>query len=284
MLIEDHAYFDDKSLFHGHLPLIMGTRLDLVASGLPEDASLLIWMKICSMMERLDGIFDRFSPGSEVTFLNRHRRLDGADGAGGRKASPEMIEAVRLGMDYNVRTCGLFDITRGYADCISVTDSSVSLAGEDATLDFGGFAKGYAARKIEILLREAGVTSALLDFGGSTILAVGSHPCGNCWKVNVADPFDRGDVKCIELRDNALSTSGNTPLYSGHIIDPRSGERINGRQTVMATSPDPLDAEILSTAMMMATESERNEILKHFEDAHLVIARMEEQPARQASI
>ena len=65
---------------------------------------------------------------------------------------------------------------------------SVRFDGEETSLDFGGFAKGYALKKIGVLLREAGVGSAFVDFGNSSILGIGRHPYGPCWRVSLPDP------------------------------------------------------------------------------------------------
>ena len=52
-------------------------------------------------------------------------------------------------------------------------------------IDLGAVAKGYASDRLAALLRENGVTSALIDLGGN-IGCVGSKPDGPfelwCWK------------------------------------------------------------------------------------------------------
>lgn len=58
------------------------------------------------------------------------------------------------------------------------------------------------------------------------------------------------------LCNEALSVSGNSPGYCGHILNPISGEACCDRRLVVARCPDPLDAEVISTAIMVGDASE----------------------------
>lgn len=97
-------------------------------------------------------------------------------------------------------------------------------------VDLGGIAKGWAADRAADLLREHGVTSALLDLGGN-ITVLGNKPDGSRWRVAVRDPEDTSRQVCIlSLSDRTLSTSGGYERYfeAGgvtyhHIIDPATG-------------------------------------------------------------
>ena len=90
------------------------------------------------------------------------------------------------------------------------------------------------------------------------------HPC---WKVGVTNPYGPGAVDEWDLVDTSLSTSGNTPGYDGHIVNPATGERVSGRRMVSVRCPDPLDAEVLSTALMLATPSDEKSLASAFPDA-----------------
>ena len=62
-----------------------------------------------------------------------------------------------------------------------------------------------------------------------------------------------------------MSTSGNTPEYRGHIINPRTGERLMSDRTAVIITPDALDAEILSTVWIIAEEDEKKKISSRFD-------------------
>ncbi len=164
--------------------------------------------------------------------------------------SVELAEIVKQAEDYKRHTLGLFDI--------------VDAQGK---LDFGGMAKGWALKVLEKILRRNDVKSAFVDFGGSSILGVGSHPYGDSWKVGVVNPFNGEVIREVELVDKSMSSSGNTPTYSGHIRNPLTGEIVDSKALVTVVSNSPLDAEVLSTALMVASEDERKQIQENFPDS-----------------
>ena len=67
------------------------------------------------------------------------------------------------------------------------------------------------------------------------------------------------------LKNTSLSTSGNSPNYTNHIVRPGSGQKNNERKLVCVVSGNPVDAEVLSTTLMVATEQEQERILQNFE-------------------
>ena len=50
-------------------------------------------------------------------------------------------------------------------------------------LDLGAVGKGYASDEVAALLREEGITSALLDLGGNIVM-IGSRPDGSDWRLD----------------------------------------------------------------------------------------------------
>ena len=47
MLNNEIEYFPEAAMFHGHIPLIMGTKLDLIAIGASKENSSRIWDWLC---------------------------------------------------------------------------------------------------------------------------------------------------------------------------------------------------------------------------------------------
>src|SRR5262249_15168990 len=66
--------------------------------------------------------------------------------------------------------------------------STVRFAREGVMIDLGAIGKGYAIASAAEVLREAGVTSAILHGGTSTVYALGSPPGEEFWKVAIARP------------------------------------------------------------------------------------------------
>ncbi|MDY3014213.1 MAG: FAD:protein FMN transferase [Evtepia sp.] len=75
-------------------------------------------------------------------------------------------------------------------------------------IDLGSVAKGYVGRQAAQLLREHGVTSALLNLGGN-IQAIGSKPDGTLWKIAVQDPNGGAPILVLSVQDQAVVTSGD---------------------------------------------------------------------------
>lgn len=239
-------YIKEGSIFHGEIPYVMGTRFELLAVGVSEEKMMEIWDVLCLRAFNLDKMLNRFDDQSEVSNLNM------LDNPLEMQRSSELDEIVNVANHYYEMTLGLFDIVS-----------------YDGKLDFGGIAKGYFLRICNELLRSKDVKCAFMDFGNSSILGIGSHPYGDAWKVGIIEPYTRKAIGEVSLVDRAMSTSGNSPQYSSHIRNPRNGESCKGRKLVTVLSDDPLDAEVLSTALILANEDEKKTILSNFPDAEL---------------
>src|SRR5262249_28184538 len=117
---------------------------------------------------------------------------------------------------------------------------TVQLLKPGMQLDLGGIAKGYSADEALAVLRKNGITRALVAAGGD--IAVGDAPPDvDGWKIGIApleDP-DKKPTRYLILQNAAMSTSGDAEQYveiSGkrysHIVDPRTGIGLVGRQSV----------------------------------------------------
>ena len=140
----------------------------------------------------------------------------------------------------------------------------ISFSNFSVTLDFGGFAKGYALKKIQEILLRGNIENAFVDFGNSSIMGIGHHPYGDCWKVSLQNPYTQQTLDEFCLTDNTLSTSGNTEQYTGHIINPLTGIYNEQKKVTSILSDNPLDAEILSTVWMIADDQQREQINENF--------------------
>lgn len=253
-MIENRTdWHEAGSLFHGVVPRVMGTRLEVLMVHPDIEMLSRLWRDVACLLESMDRVFDRFAPDSEVSRLNSRSR-DIAD------ISPVMEDALRLCGDYYERTLHLFDVTLGHFRDITVGAGKVIFRNPMVRLDFGGFAKGYALRSVRRLLAANGVKNAFVDFGGSSIIGMGHHPYGDCWKVGFDSPETGVRLRDFRLYDSSLSTSGNTPSYSGHIINPLTGVANRRKMAATVVAGDSLDAEVLSTVWMIASPEQRRQI------------------------
>jgi thiamine biosynthesis lipoprotein len=140
------------------------------------------------------------------------------------------------------------------------------------SIDLGGFGKGFAIERLAANLRSQGVEQAFLSFGESSITALGSHPHGPAWPVGIANIFQPSEtVHTFHLRNASLSSSGTAPFNRltgpqifGQIIDPRNGHPLEGYRTISVVSPGGLEAEVLSTALLVTPEQDRAALISGF--------------------
>ena len=126
-------------------------------------------------------------------------------------------------------------------------------------IDLGAVGKGYAGDEAAQILRERGITAALLDIGGN-IQAIGTKPDGSDWRVGLKDPFSGGVLGIIQVSDVAVVTSGNYErFFTGedgivywHIIDPATGHPVeNGIASVSVIASEGKLCDALSTALFV---------------------------------
>lgn len=272
-------YDEGLGLFAGRIPLTMGTRMEFLCTDVPREQAERVWEEIARRTDDLSRMLNRFDPGSEVSRWNAGR----SEG----KMSKDLQAILEAAEVMRGRTGGLFDVCYGWHGRMAGSHSPAGRGTlEDLfhrKLDFGGIAKGWALREAGEFLEKEGIENAWLDFGGSSILARGRHPGGDCWKVSFPNPW-AGDPRSrsvwtgdtldvFSLRDSSLSTSGNRPGYSGHIVNPLTGAAEDSPKLVSVISPDPLEAEVLSTAAMIADEGQLQQLRKAFPTAKINLYR-----------
>ena len=144
------------------------------------------------------------------------------------------------------------------AEHIKIENSTVTLD-DNTSLDLGGIAKGYASHKAAEILKDNGVTSALMSLGGN-VRAVGSKPDGESWSVAITDPDDNSkSIGTRKISDKAVVPAGgyhryfdeNGQIYH-HIIDTKTGYPADsGLKSVTIVSDDDALADALSTALFV---------------------------------
>lgn len=179
----------------------------------------------------------------------------------------ELFFCLELCENLRKATCGYFDIAalsqsrERPAYRFSLSEHKASRVSAEILLDLGGFAKGYAAEKVrKFLCEEEEVTDALVNFGNSTVVGIGHHPLGDCWKIS---PVGQED-KYFQLKDSALSVSGISSDGRRHIVDPITMTCPEKSSSLAVTGKSALICEILSTALYAAPEDLHKKILDNF--------------------
>ena len=137
-------------------------------------------------------------------------------------------------------------------------DGTYAALPEGMEIDLGSVAKGCTGWWLAWLLKQDGVTSALLDLGGN-IQAVGAKPDGSPWRVGIRDPEGDGNLGIVEVVDQAVITSGGYERYFEedgvrywHILDPRTGRPAHsGLMSVTVAGDIGAVCDALSTALFV---------------------------------
>lgn len=268
------ASFDHPPLYR-EVRYVMGTLLDISLYHHDAGAARKSLDEAFSVAQRLDNLLSNYKPQSDINRLNQKA------GRGRVKVTPELYEFLEAAKSLSQRTGGAFDITVGplmnlwrdahhrgeipsfdslraaqarvgYHHLVLHPDLEVELSQEGMEIDTGGIGKGYAVDKILRLFRNYGVTRALINFGHSSIYAMGSPPQAHAWTLLLQFPNQR-PLGLLELKDQALSasdTSGRSleiaGIKYGHIVDPLSGIPITERVQTVVLAPSATEAEVLS--------------------------------------
>lgn len=130
-------------------------------------------------------------------------------------------------------------------------------------IDLGGIAKGTALERIRQLLGRRGIRDALVDLGGSSVLALGERPLPQggrrAWRIGIKAPRAEGVLALLSLANGeAAATSGDyARAYDRdgrrfhHVLDPRSGQPSGATAGVTVVARDAELADAAATALMV---------------------------------
>ena len=245
----------------------------------------------------VDAMLSCYNENSEISAINRAKANEPVS------VSEECFLLIKRALSLSKATGGAFDITLkpvtdewdfggspkvpkdenlekalksvGYQYVLlDESKKTVTLLKENMALDLGAIAKGYAADEAMEVLKNAGVSSAVLDFGGN-VVTIGEMPL-SLWEsiktfrknrpftIGIQDPEKpRGTVlKTVTAASSpcAVVTSGgyerffteNGKTYH-HILDPETGRQPThnlASVSVVASCSETADA--LSTALFVS--------------------------------
>lgn len=278
----------------------MGTRFDFLTYGLDEDFFSTAKSFIINELDRIEQKFSRFDEMSEIFRINTlaatepiitdaetisllslcqeyylktnnlfditigkfTNKIIDDDQTEDEKASALSTEIMNASNSYPTGTDKII---------IDLKKSTVRFSNPILSIDLGGIGKGYALERIKQYCTANRITNALISFGESSITTLGTHPHGDYWPIGIQNAYSSGSpIHTFRLNNNSLSTSGNTPNNrikfgnNGHILNPLTGEFQTESKTVSVVTNSPLDAEVLSTSLFIATDNDKAEIISRF--------------------
>lgn len=161
---------------------------------------------------------------------------------------------------------------------VKLEENSVTIP-KNMHIDLGAVGKGYTGDLITEVLKENGVTSALLDLGGN-IQTVGTKPDGTDWKLGLRSPFDEGSFATLEISDCAVITSGGYERYFvgedgetyWHILDSETGKPAHsGLISVTIVGKEGRLCDALSTSLFIMGLDKATKLWKQRDDFEMVL-------------
>jgi thiamine biosynthesis lipoprotein len=264
----------------------MATRFEIVLYGKDAVSLRAAGEEALDEIERLEAKLSLYRSDSEVSHLNARAAREPV------RVSSELFQLLEQARELSRETEGAFDITvaplmRAWSflgssggvpepallenalQCVGMKhlqfnpdNNSVRFGRAGVMIDLGAIGKGYAIERAARILRETGVTSALLHGGTSTTFAIGTPPGEPSWKVAIGRPaHDAPDgqtlVAIVPLSDSSLSVSavwGKSFRHEGktygHVIDPRTGHPASNAVLAAVTVDSPTESDALSTALL----------------------------------
>jgi len=265
--------------------MAMGTRMDAVLTAVDTATSRFVLAEMAAEVEALEDALSTYRPSSALSALNRHL-----------VTNTEAVIDDSIVFDTLCYAEDMFQLTRGHFDCalgcfsevykkqrtcsaqdrarlsklsgmqnvvIDRQEQRLSIAKPGLKFDFGGLGKGVALNKCRAILERLDVDNALLSFGDSAILALGSHPHGDHWPINIPHPLIPGEsLKTVELRNQSLALSSNIKNQGAsrvkpsvdlnpHIVNPLTGQPITRFKTTSVVTDNAAIGEALSTALLV---------------------------------
>ena len=230
---------------------------------------------------RLEKIFSLYRDDSQLVRLNRSGRLS--------RPSADLLALLSQSREIHALTQGAFDpsiqpLWQAYANhftqqphsesappdavlqrALGLVDfnqvhfdqAAVAFARPGMALSFNGIAQGYITDRITEMLREAGLTRALVDMGEIRALNTQDDAV---WQAGIRNPDNEEAVLLnVPLHNRALATSGGYGTVMDeagrftHLFNPKNGSSSPRYRSVSVMAPAAAAADALSTAFSVSS-------------------------------
>jgi FAD:protein FMN transferase len=269
----------------------MGTLFRIQLYAPSKDAAETAALAAFKRVADLNRVCSDYLPNSELTKLCQ---------AGSMRVSVDLFQVIEKAQFIARSTAGAFDITAGHmtnqwrrakrkgslptaSDMakaraltgfqwikLDISSHTVTLMKAGMQLDLGGIAKGYAADAALKVLRQQGLSMAVVAASGD--ISVGEPPPNDDkgWDIAVRT-FESEEatdtLRHVKLKNCGISTSGDLHqsieiegVKYSHIVDVRTGLGLTQRIACSVIASDATTSDALATAMCVLGETEGKRI------------------------
>lgn len=190
------------------------------------------------------------------------------------KIVKNLSEKVNFLFDISVGTykhCYMYKDLKSFESCMqklqnksgfdswNINKNYIEFTHKQTKLDLGGVIKEFAVDEAVSILKQNGIYSAIINFGGD-LFALGSKPSGELFTIGVKNPKNKEqNLLNIQIKDQALTTSAN--YERSYDIEDKNFSHIlsqkqNSKDLLSATiiSESVLKSGIYSTSFMIDTD------------------------------
>jgi FAD:protein FMN transferase len=241
---------------------LCGGEIEIALYDVDESLANHVLEKVYDEGLRLQKIFNFFDSKSELSMLNRKRKMN---------VSKEMLEVLKMCLPYCEITSGKYDIAKGkqikerksgkeitnlkcsYKD-ILIEKNTITLNNDNLLIDLGSVAKGYIGDALANFLKEEGIESAYIDLRGDLIIFGKTKE-----KIAIQHPRQKNKTLfSFETANAAIATSGDYSQYYG---DYEKSHIVGKKDIISATviAETLAEADILATCIMVCGTESLNE-------------------------
>jgi thiamine biosynthesis lipoprotein len=277
---------------------IMGTVFEIAAYDQTLEHASVALENAFQEIVRVDNLLSNYKTDSALSSLNRSAHFHA------EKVPSDLYRVVEESVRFSTLSGGKFDISIaplvdlwkaaiagegapspakqqaaracvGYEKIELTPPDQITFHSSCMRLDLGAIGKGYAVDRAAEILRSWGISNALINAGGSTIVAMGSPPGQSAWLVHLRDPSHKVDPQ-VMLKDESVSTSEQTAPSllgndtAGHIIDPDTGTPLQTEFAVSVIAQTGMLSDALSTTSLLLGPAKGKGLVQRMPDVSAI--------------